>query len=61
MIHLALSYAMQIKWADSVVVGANSTQQLREIANTSKNLVEVDWEQFESIPEPYIDPRNWNE
>ena len=61
MIQLALSYAMQIKWADSVVVGANSTQQLREIANTSKNLVEVDWEQFESIPEPYIDPRNWNE
>jgi len=60
-IQLALSYAMQIKWADSVVVGANSIQQLREIASTVKNLVKVDWEQFESIPEPYIDPRNWNE
>lgn len=60
-IQLLLSYAMQIKWADSVVVGANSIQQLKEIAIAKKNLIEVDWEQFQSIPEPQIDPRNWHE
>ena len=61
MIQLLLSYAMQIKWADTIVVGANSIQQLREIVSAAKNIVEVDWEQFQSIPEPYIDPRNWHE
>ena len=61
MIQLLISYAMQIKWADSIVVGANSIQQLMEIVTSEKNLVKVDWEQFQSIPEPYIDPRSWHE
>ena len=60
LIQLLLSYAMQIKWADSVVVGANSVEQVKELADAATSLLEVDWEQFESIPEPLIDPRNWN-
>jgi L-glyceraldehyde 3-phosphate reductase len=60
LIQLLLSYAMQIKWADSVVVGANSVEQVKELADAAGSLLEVDWEQFESIPEPLIDPRNWN-
>jgi L-glyceraldehyde 3-phosphate reductase len=59
LIQLLLSYVMQIKWADSVVVGANSVDQVKELTDGANNLIEVDWEQFESIPEPLIDPRNW--
>lgn len=60
LIQLLLSYVMQIEWADSVVVGANSVEQFKELANAASNQLNVDWEQFESIPEPFIDPRNWN-
>jgi aryl-alcohol dehydrogenase-like predicted oxidoreductase len=60
LIQLLLSYAMKIEWADSVVVGANSVDQVRELTNAANNQLQVDWEQFESIPEPLIDPRNWN-
>lgn len=60
LIHLLLSYAMQIEWADSVLVGANSVDQVKELTDAANNQLEVDWEQFESIPEPLIDPRNWN-
>jgi aryl-alcohol dehydrogenase-like predicted oxidoreductase len=60
LIQLLLSYAMQIEWADSVLVGANSIDQVKELIDAANNQLEVDWEQFESIPEPLIDPRNWN-
>lgn len=60
LIQLLLSYTMQIEWADSVVVGANSIDQVKELTDAANNQLEVDWEQFESIPEPLIDPRNWN-
>jgi aryl-alcohol dehydrogenase-like predicted oxidoreductase len=60
LIQLLLSYAMQIEWADSVVVGANSIDQVKELMDAANNQLEVDWEQFEPIPEPLIDPRNWN-
>jgi aryl-alcohol dehydrogenase-like predicted oxidoreductase len=60
LIQLLLSYAMKIEWADSVVVGANSVDQVRELTDAANNQLQVDWEQFESIPEPLIDPRNWN-
>ena len=60
LIQLLLSYAMQIEWADSVVVGANSIDQVKELTDAANNQLEFDWEQFESIPEPLIDPRNWN-
>ena len=59
LIQLLLSYVMQIAWADSVVVGANSVEQFKELAEAANNQLIVDWEQFESIPEPLIDPRNW--
>jgi uncharacterized protein YjlB len=52
---------MQIEWADSVVVGANSVGQFKELADAASNQLNVDWEQFESIPEPFIDPRNWKQ
>ena len=58
-LQLCLSYAIQIRWADSIVVGANSISQLVEILTASKNSVDIDWEQFDIIPEPWIDPRNW--
>lgn len=60
LIQLLLSYVTQIEWADSVVVGANSVEQLKELTNAASSRLNVDWEQFESIPEPFIDPRNWN-
>jgi aryl-alcohol dehydrogenase-like predicted oxidoreductase len=60
LIQLLLSYAMQIEWADTVVVGANSVNQVKELTYAANNQLAVDWEQFESIPEPLIDPRNWN-
>lgn len=60
LIQLLLSYAMQIEWADSVAVGANSIDQVKELTDAANNQLEIDWEQFESIPEPLIDPRNWN-
>jgi aryl-alcohol dehydrogenase-like predicted oxidoreductase len=56
---LCLSYAMQIPWAESIVVGANSINQLSEILKASNDLIDIDWSEFEVIPEPWIDPRNW--
>jgi aryl-alcohol dehydrogenase-like predicted oxidoreductase len=60
LIQLLLSYVMAIEWADSVVVGANSVEQVRDLVAAAKNPIRVDWEQFVSIPEPLIDPRNWS-
>lgn len=58
-LQLCLTYAMKIKWADSVVIGANSITQLLEILETQNHISDFDWNQFEAIPEPLIDPRNW--
>ena len=61
LIQLLLSYVMQIEWADSIVIGANSVNQVDELIKAATNLLVVDWEQFDSISEPLIDPRNWNQ
>lgn len=58
-LQLCLSYVMQIPWAESIVFGANSINQLSEIFEASNKLIEMDWSEFEVIPEPWIDPRNW--
>ncbi len=58
-LQLCLTYAMQLRWADSIVIGANSITQLTEILTASKISANFDWEKFEKIPEPWIDPRNW--
>lgn len=56
---LCISYAMRLDWAESLVVGANSVEQLNQILHATENIIDLDWDQFEAIPEPLVDPRNW--
>lgn len=59
-LQLCISYAMQIKWADSIVIGVNSKEQVQKVLDASKFPSSIDWEELDVIPEPLIDPRNWN-
>lgn len=58
-LQLCLSYAFSLKWASSVLVGANSNTQINEVIQGYENIIEMDWDEFQTLPEPYIDPRNW--
>jgi aryl-alcohol dehydrogenase-like predicted oxidoreductase len=59
-LQLCISYAMQIKWADSIVIGVNSKEQVNKVLEATQYLSPIDWEELDVIPEPLIDPRNWN-
>ena len=58
-LQLCVYYALQIKWADSIVLGVNSKDQVREIIDATQKISLIDWQRIDPIPEPLIDPRNW--
>ncbi len=58
-LQLCVHYALQIKWADSIVLGVNSKEQVREIIDATQKNSLIDWQKIDPIPEPLIDPRNW--
>lgn len=58
-LQMCISYATHLNFANSLVFGANSISQLQEIHSALNNPLDLDWDQFEVIPEPFIDPRNW--
>jgi aryl-alcohol dehydrogenase-like predicted oxidoreductase len=58
-LELCVYYALQIKWADSIVFGVNSKDQVREIIDATQKISLIDWQRIDPIPEPLIDPRNW--
>ncbi len=59
LMQLCISYVMRLNWAESLVVGANSVEQLSQILQATQNIIDLDWDRFEAIPEPLVDPRNW--
>lgn len=57
---LCLAYAKSIKWADGVVVGVDSMNQLNEVIYSDFELPN-DWQNYIStIPSSISDPRNWD-
>lgn len=58
-LNLCLGYSRLIPWANGIVVGVTSAEQLREIIEADKALPE-DWRsKIDSLPENILDSRRW--
>lgn len=55
---LCLNYAKQIDWASNIVVGATSADQLSEIVNHKKKLIDLETLP-DAFPDSITDPRRW--
>jgi hypothetical protein len=59
-VELCLAYAESIPWAEGIVVGVASLNQLQEICAGNRSLP-VGWDSSISrLPEDILDPRKWN-
>jgi len=57
--HLCIAYAYSIRWATKIVVGVESSNQLKEIIS-SKYVLPSGWEtEIPILPRTLIDPRFW--
>ena len=57
---LCLAYAKSIRWADGIVVGVDSINQLNEIIYSNFELPNEWQNDISIIPSSISDPRNWN-
>jgi len=59
-VELCLAYAESIPWAEGIVVGVASLNQLQEIFAANRSLP-VGWDtSISRLPEDILDPRKWN-
>jgi len=56
---LCVAYSKSIPWANGIVVGVDSEEQLAEILN-SNFILPKNWDEFiSSLPDQFLDPRLW--
>ena len=56
---LCIAYAKSLDWAESIIIGVNSGNQLREIVNSQHDLPK-DWKfHIPRMPYEILDPRKW--
>jgi aryl-alcohol dehydrogenase-like predicted oxidoreductase len=58
-INLLVGFIESLPWCHGLVVGVNSANQLREISESSKKNLGVDFSIFPNIDVWHQDPRNW--
>ena len=57
LVDLCLNYSEKIDWNDGTIISVASILQLDEIL--SSKAIDLDFSTLPSLPEEYLDPRNW--
>jgi aryl-alcohol dehydrogenase-like predicted oxidoreductase len=59
-ISLCIAYAKSLSWANGILVGVNSTVQLREIVSAFNKSYDIDFSEFPRLDPNLVDPRSWS-